>query len=230
MDVTAALELTLDDDQHRDYLSASELLDDYFADLLRTKKGTPGDDLISDVAGSDSLSQGELVRNLALLLIAGFETTTNLIGNGMMILFKRPDRLRRLESEPELAASYVEEFLRFDAPVQLTSRVARAPTVVKGYRVEPGSLVVALIGSANRDETKFARAADFDPAREGNTSLSFGAGAHFCLGNALARMEAQIAFPILLRELAGLELAGEPVRRQRLVLRGYESLPVSWTG
>jgi cytochrome P450 len=228
VDVTAALEFSMTEAQQHAYAGALELLLAYFADLTARRRRVPEDDLISEVAGSDSLTADELLRNLVLVLIAGFETTTNLIGNGLMILLERPDQLRRLRDEPELAESYVEEFLRFDAPVQLTTRIAVQRTVVSGQVIEPGSYVVVLLGSANRDEARFANADEFDPGREGDTSLSFGAGAHFCLGNALARIEARVAFPILLSELNGLELDGKPTRRERLVMRGYETLPIKW--
>jgi cytochrome P450 len=196
--------------------------------LVRLRRGTPQNDLISDIAQNDALAEGELLSNLALLLIAGFETTTNLIGNGVMALLRHPEQLQRLKKEPELAAPFVEEFLRYDSPVQVTSRVAHQPTVLDGQPVEAGTYVIALIGSANRDETRFANASEFDPARPNNVPISFGAGAHFCLGAALARLEGQVAFPLLLHRLDGLELAGEPLRRNRLVLRGYQTLPVSW--
>lgn len=170
----------------------------------------------------------ELLSNLALLLIAGFETTTNLIGNGVMALLERPEQLARLRTQPERVADFIEEILRYDSPVQLTSRVALSPTILNGQRIAPGWGIIGLIGSANRDEARFAGAAEFDPDRPGNTPISFGAGAHYCLGAALARMEARIALPLLLQRLPGLVLAGEPVRRSRLVLRGYETMPIGW--
>ncbi|HCT81444.1 MAG TPA: cytochrome P450 [Micromonosporaceae bacterium] len=228
-DFAVALEGTISPLELSAAESAAELLHAYFSDLVRTRRGTPKDDLISDLAAAPDLAQDELLGNLALLLLAGFETTTNLIGNGVMTLLDHPEHLARLGNHPGLAALYVEEFLRFDSPVQLTSRVAYEPTSLIGYDLEPGSWVMALIGAANRDPARFADADLFDPDRPGNTSISFGAGAHFCLGAVLARLEARIAFPLLLRRFPGLTLAGEPLRRNRLVLRGYESLPIAWT-
>jgi cytochrome P450 len=206
--------------------SAAELLQAYFTDLAKQRRGTQT--IIGELAGSDALTQAELLGNLALLLLAGFETTTGLIGNGLMALLQRPDHLARLRDDPGLAPSYVEEFLRYDSPVQATSRFALADTVVNGEPIAPGGFVMALIGSANRDPERFSEADQFQPDRPGNGSVSFGAGAHFCLGAALARLEARIAFPLLLSTFPGLELGGEPVRRQRLVLRGYQSLPIAW--
>jgi cytochrome P450 len=228
-DFAIALEGTFTLDEAAAARSAAELFDAYFSDLVRSRRGTRRRDLISELVSADGLDERELLGNLALLLLAGFETTTNLIGNGMMALLQRPEQLARLAAEPGLVGVYVEEFLRFDPPVQLTSRVAREATVLQGHRIEPGTYLMALIGSANRDPARFVHADHFHPERPGNTSISFGAGAHFCLGAALARLEARIAFPLLLRRFPELSLAGEPVRRNRLVLRGYESLPISWT-
>ncbi|WP_246001899.1 cytochrome P450 [Allorhizocola rhizosphaerae] len=199
--------------------SAGELLRAYFKHLVKARR--PG--LIADLAEADGLTEGELLGNLSLLLIAGFETTSNLIGNGVMTLLEHP--FSKSIDDP---VAYVEEFLRYDSPVQLTSRIALAPTVLSGRSVQAGTYVLALIGSANRDEARFDNADRFDPARPNNVPISFGAGAHFCLGAALARLEAQIAFPLLLQGLPGLRLDGTPVRRERLVLRGYESLPIAW--
>lgn len=227
-DLAGALEFNMSEADLENYQSASDLLRSYFKDLVRLRRGTPQNDLISDIAQSDALAEGELLSNLALLLIAGFETTTNLIGNGVMTLLQHPEQLQRLKKEPELAASFVEEFLRYDSPVQVTSRVAHQPTVLNGQSMTEGTYVIALIGSANRDETRFENASEFDPGRANNVPISFGAGAHFCLGAALARLEGQVAFPLLLQRLDGLKLAAEPLRRNRLVLRGYQTLPVSW--
>ena len=228
-DFAIALEGTLTMEEAAAAQSAAELFEAYFSDLVRSRRGTRKRDLISELVSADGLDEPELLGNLALLLLAGFETTTNLIGNGMMALLERPEQLARLSETPDLVGVFVEEFLRFDPPVQLTSRVAREATVLEGHRIEAGTYLMALIGSANRDPARFVHADHFHPERPGNTSISFGAGAHFCLGAALARLEARIAFPLLLRRFPELKLAGEPLRRNRLVLRGYESLPISWT-
>ncbi|GIH03327.1 cytochrome P450 [Rhizocola hellebori] len=228
-DFAIALEGTFTLDEAAAAQSAAELFEAYFSDLVRSRRGTRQNDLISELVSAAELSESELLGNLALLLLAGFETTTNLIGNGVMTLLQRPEQLARLSGAPELVDVYVEEFLRFDPPVQLTSREAKETTVLEGQRIEAGTYLMALIGSANRDPDRFVHPDHFHPERPGNTSISFGAGAHFCLGAALARLEARIAFPLLLRRLPQLALAGEPLRRNRLVLRGYESLPITWT-
>jgi cytochrome P450 len=227
-DFAIALEGTFTLDEAAAAQSAAELFEAYFSDLVRSRRGTRKRDLISELISADGLTEPELLGNLALLLLAGFETTTNLIGNGVMTLLQRPEQLARLAGAPGLVDVYVEEFLRFDSPVQLTSRTAREMTVLAGQRIEAGTYLMALIGAANRDPARFVHADHFHPERPGNTAISFGAGAHFCLGAALARLEARIAFPLLLRRFPQLALAGEPLRRNRLVLRGYESLPISW--
>jgi cytochrome P450 len=225
-DFAVVLEGTMTELEMSAALSAAELLQAYFTDLVRTRRGTQT--MIGEMADSDALTHAELLGNLALLLLAGFETTTNLIGNGLMALLQRPADLARLRDDPGLAPSYVEEFLRYDSPVQATSRIAMSDTVVNGEPIAPGAFVMALIGSANRDPVRFSEADEFRPERPGNGSISFGAGAHFCLGAALARLEVRIAFPLLLSTFPGLELGGEPIRKQRLVLRGYQSLPIAW--
>jgi cytochrome P450 len=228
-DFAVALEGTITLAEAAAAQSAAELFEAYFSDLVRSRRSTRKRDLVSELASVDGLTELELLGNLALLLLAGFETTTNLIGNGVMALLQRPEQLARLAATPELVGVFVEEFLRFDPPVQLTSRVAQETIVLDGQTIAAGTYLMLLIGSANRDPARFVHADHFHPQRPGNASISFGSGAHFCLGAALARLEARIAFPLLLRRLPELALAGEPLRRNRLVLRGYESLPISWT-
>jgi cytochrome P450 len=203
----------------------------YFEELVRARRRRPADDLTSAlVAVHDrdpgQLSASELLGNLVLLLVAGFETTTNLLGNGLYALLRRPDALVRLRREPERAGAYVEEMLRYDSPVQLTSRLAAGDTEVAGVPVPRGGALLVVIGAANRDPLRFADPERFDPDRPGNQPLSFGAGAHFCLGQALARLEAQVAFPLLLSRFQEVALAGTPTRRPGLTLRGFTRLPV----
>ena len=172
------------------------------------------------------LSATELMSNLVLLLVAGFETTTNLLGNGLWLLLQRPDELAALRAERCRTNAYVEEMLRFDSPVQVTSRWTPTELTVADLHVPAGSEVFALIAAGNRDPRRFDRPDVFDPDRANNTSLSFGAGAHFCLGQALARMEAQVAFPLLLERFPEIAPAGVPERKDRITLRGYASMPL----
>ncbi len=210
---------------------ASDQLRGYFADLIARRRIDPRDDLTTALvqahdADGATLSGDELLANLMLLLVAGFETTTNLLGNGLRALLDHPDLAAGLRDHPELADRFVEEMLRFDSPVQLTSRWSREEFTVGGVTVPPHAQVLMLLGAGNRDPGRFAHPATFDPARESNQPLSFGGGAHYCLGAPLARLEAQVALPLLLRRYPRLVVAGVPVRRDRLTLRGYASLPI----
>jgi len=198
----------------------------------RGQSAQPADDLVTALvqahdADGATLSKPELIANLVLLLVAGFETTTNLLGNGVAVLLERPDLAAALRANPALAPSFVEEVLRWDSPVQLTSRWCREPVEINGQRLEPYSQVLVLLGAANRDPARYPYPDTFDPTRDHVAPLSFGAGGHYCLGAALARMEAQVAFPLLVQALPRLALIGPPLRRPRLTLRGFVDLPVT---
>ena len=230
--LTAVLEVRFSEEQADTAHSAAKELADYFDSLIALRRADPQDDLVTALAaahdaGGDRLTADELLGNLALLLVAGFETTTNLIGNGLHLLLQRPEQQARLAADPGLAPGYVEEILRYDSPVQLTMRFAGAPAEIGGVWVPRGSELILLLGAANRDPERFADADVFDPDRPGNAPLSFGAGAHYCLGAPLARLEAQVALPALLRRFPKLVAAAPPVRRDRLTLRGWAALPVS---
>ncbi|MEH0938313.1 cytochrome P450 [Micromonospora psammae] len=207
-------------------------LRDYFTALVEARRRAPADDLTTALvqvhdADGDRLSGDELLANLVVLLVAGFETTTNLLGNGLVVLLAHPREADALRGRPDLAPAYVEELLRHDSPVQLTSRVSSAPVTCAGVDMPAGSWVLLLLGAANRDPRRYPEPARFDPGRAQPHPLSFGAGPHYCLGARLARLEAQVAFPLLLRRLPGLALAAPPRHRTRLTLRGYERLPVT---
>lgn len=204
----------------------------YFTDLVQARRRQPAEDLVTALtqahdADGTTLSASELIANLVLLLVAGFETTTNLIGNGLAVLLERPDLAAALRANPALAPSFVEEVLRWDSPVQLTTRWCREPVEIHGVRLEPYSQVLVLLGAGNRDPARYPDPHVFDPTREAIAPLSFGAGGHYCLGAALARMEAQVAFPLLLQALPRLALVAPPLRRPRLTLRGFVEIPVA---
>jgi cytochrome P450 PksS len=169
-----------------------------------------------------------------LLLIAGHETTVNLIGNGTLALLDHPEQMERLRADPRLGRSGVEELLRFDGPLETaTERYAREGAQVGGVTIPQGSLVHAVLLSANRDESQFSHPESLDLSREPNRHLAFGLGIHYCLGAPLARLEGRIAFEVLLRRCPDLRLAHarERVRWKRgLVLRGLRELPVSFRG
>ncbi|MFJ5542508.1 cytochrome P450 [Micromonospora chalcea] len=202
----------------------------YFTELVAARRRAPADDLTTALVqahdGGDRLSGDELLANLIVLLVAGFETTTNLLGNGLVALLEHPRAAAALAEHPEFAPGYVDELLRYDSPVQLTSRTSTAPSRYGDVDLPPESWVIVMLGAANRDPRRYPDPARFDPWRPQVHPLSFGAGPHYCLGAALARLEAQVAFPLLLRRLPGLAVAGWPERRVRLTLRGHATLPV----
>jgi cytochrome P450 len=231
-DLTSALELTTDADGPAD--AAARELGSYFTHLISERRGEPGTDLVSAlVAARDAedgrLSDEELLANLILLLVAGFETTTDLLGNGTAILCDRPDVATALRSGRITTPAFVDEVLRYDSPVQLTTRIAHAGNlIIEGLPIPTGSDLILLLGAANRDPARYPEPDGFDATRIDSKPLSFGAGAHICLGNSLARLEASVAFPRLLDRFPQLSADPEhqPVRRDRLVLRGYQTLPL----
>jgi cytochrome P450 len=210
--------------------AAVELLA-YFTGLTARRRADPRDDLISDLlAVSDAddgrLTDAELLHNLTLLLVAGFETTTNLLGNGLHVILRQPAVGVAVREGTVPVSAFVEEVLRYDSPVQLTSRVGYDATV-GGVGIADGDHVMTVLGAGNRDPRRFADPDTFDPLRADGGPLSFGGGAHFCIGAALARLEAGVAFPRLLERFPGIAPAGEPVRRDTLLLRGFDALPVT---
>ncbi|MBV9577096.1 MAG: cytochrome P450, partial [Chloroflexi bacterium] len=210
---------------------AREALQAYLRGIIAERRAEPRADLISALVAveeqGDVLSEPELVVMCMLLLIAGHETTVNLIGNGMLALLRHPEALAGLREDPALITSAVEELLRFDSPVQLTARVATEQLEIDGHAISQGDWVLALLGAANHDPAQFADPETLDLTRSPNNHVAFGRGIHFCLGAPLARMEGQIAIGALVRRFPNLALAGEPVRRDQITLRGLSSLPVT---
>jgi cytochrome P450 PksS len=206
----------------------------YVRRLIRARRALARDDLVSALVQAEEagqrLSEDELVAMIVLLLVAGHETTVNLIASGTLALLQHPEQLERLRQDPSLMPSAVEELLRFTSPVETaTERYARQEVTIAGVTVPRGGMVLAALASANRDERQFADPDRLDVARAPNRHLAFGLGAHFCLGAALARMEGQIALATLLRRAPGLRLAVDPGElhwRPGLVLRGLKTLPV----
>ncbi|MBB2940394.1 cytochrome P450 [Actinoplanes lutulentus] len=227
-DLTVVLEPISSHEEMSAADTAGRELEDYFIGLIAERQKNPQDDLTTALAADKSLTGQELLANLVLLLVAGFETTTNLLGTGLEILLARPDHGDRLRSDPGLAPAFVEEILRYDSPVQLTTRFTSTELDLgNGHRLRAGTPLTMLLGSANRDPARYPSPHRFDPDRPNIQPVSFGGGAHYCLGAPLARLEAQVAFPLLLKKLPTLKPAATPVRRDRLVLRGFASLPVT---
>jgi cytochrome P450 len=208
---------------------------EYVRDLIRRKRAEPGDDLLSALIavrdGGDRLTENELSSMVFLLLIAGHETTVNLIGNGAYLLLSEPARWRRLRDEPELLPTAIEEFLRYESPVETASlRIATEEMEIGGCAVPAGASVLLSLGSANRDEERFPEPDTFDLARGDSRHLAFGHGPHYCLGAALARLEAQVAFSRLMSRFPEARLAGSADAVDWLpgfLVRGLARLPVT---
>jgi cytochrome P450 len=221
----------VDDATQEMVLDARDALAGYLRGVVAERRREPADDLITGMIAArehgDFLSEGELVAMCNLLLVAGHETTVNLIAGGTLALLRNPGQLDRLRRRPELAVTAVEELLRWVPPVQWTGRVAAAAVEIGGRRVMPGQSVVGILGAANRDPEVFPEPDRLDVGREPNPHLAFGRGIHFCLGAPLARLEAQVALPMLLERYPDLHLAGEPEPRPTWNLRGLARLPVA---
>lgn len=212
---------------------AGDALREYFRSLIAVRRKSPQPDLLSALIAAeeqgDKLSEPELVATCVLLLIAGHETTVNLIGNGLLALLRHPDQLRALADDPALIQTGVEELLRYDGPVQRTGRMTMADVEIGGRQIPKGSIVAAVIGAANRDPAHFADPERLDVARQENRHIAFGFGIHFCLGAPLARIEGQVAIGTLLRRMPALKLVSDtPEWRESSVLRGLKTLPVTF--
>jgi cytochrome P450 len=209
---------------------AAATIREYLAGLVAEKRRHPGTDLIDALiaaeAGGDQLTGDELLTTAGLLFAAGFETTTNLLANGLVALLDHPDQAALLRERPQLAQSAVEELLRFDSPVQLVARVVADPVELGGVAVDEGERVVAYLGAGNRDPQRFPDPDALRLDRPDNAPLSFGGGIHYCLGAPLARLEAQVALPALLSRFPHLALSGAPQRRDSLTIKGFLRLPV----
>jgi pimeloyl-[acyl-carrier protein] synthase len=225
------LEPTITPREQREAAQAAEALDDLFLGLIERRQVEPRDDLLSALAvaetAGDQLTRDELVVMLRLLLVAGNETTTNLIGNGLLALLRHPDQLQLVRCDPGLMVGAVEEMLRYDAPAQVDGRTALADTEIGHRPIRKGQGVVLLIGSANRDPEVFSHPDRLDISRRETGHIAFGRGIHHCLGAPLARLEARIVFEVLLERFTEIHLlVRDPPFRDNVVLRGLKALPV----
>jgi len=214
----------------------------YFTELAAKRRAEPRDDLLSDLlavtddrgAGPGGrppgaprkISDAELMHNLTLLLVAGFETTTNLLGNGLHVILHDSAAAEAARDESVPPSAFVDEVLRYDSPVQLTSRLGYDTTLC-GISISAETSLATLLGAGNRDPRRFTEPGRFNPRRAEAGPLSFGGGAHFCIGSALARLEGAVAFPRLIDRFPNITAAGEPTRRETLTLRGFDTLPVT---
>ena len=208
-------------------------LAEYFREVIADRRREPREDLVSIlVAGADEgdvLSEGQLLATCVVALIAGNETTRNLIGNGMLALLRNPDQLQKLWQDRSLVESAVEEILRYAGPVQATARVATEDVQIDGRPVKKGQLVFIIVAAANRDPARFPDPEKLDITRRNNHHVAFGSGIHSCLGQPLARLEARIAFDTLARRIPNPRLAIDEVEwGPSFILRGLKSLPISF--
>jgi cytochrome P450 len=222
-------------EQHERISEAADAFLEYFMALIERRRRDPGDDLLSALIaaeeGGDRLSETELLATGLFLLIAGHETTVNLIGNGTLALLRNRDQLERLQSDPDLDHNAIEELLRYDSPVTFTQRITLADYQVGDVTIPARQQVIPILAAANRDPDVFAEPDRLELGRENaNRHLAFGGGHHFCLGAALARLEGQVAIPTLVRRLPKLELDDIPERRDTFTLRGLTRLPVAIAG
>ena len=205
----------------------------YFRDAIRAHQAQPRDDLISALltaeVDGDRLSEEEVVANSIMLMTGGQETTTNLIGNGTLTLLRHPDQLEKLRADCTLIHSAIEEMLRYESPIQYTSRLAPEDVQLGGKTIRKRQAVLAVMGAANRDAARFPDPDRFDICRPDNRHLAFAWAAHFCFGAPLARLEAQVAFESMLRRMPNLSLDPVPaVWRDNLGFRGLVTLPASF--
>lgn len=214
---------------------AAKALRKYLMPLLQERKANPQGDLISALANAEEngvhLTDGEIIANIILLLAAGHETTVNLISNSLLALFHNPDQFTKLKENPALIQTAVDEFLRYDCPVQMSRRLALEDIEVGGKKIRKGDLVVVLIGSANRDPAQFPNADTLDLARAENKHIAFGYGIHRCLGAALAWNEGDIAITTLLKRFPNIKLAADVDSleyKTPFSLRGVKSMPVTF--
>ena len=236
LDIARGLDLIWlgpDSEVGRRSIAARQALADYFRGLIAQRRAAPRTDLLSGLIAAeeagDKLNEVELLATCILLLIAGHETTVNLIGNGTLALLRHPGELRRLRENPTLIVSAVEELLRYDGPVQRTARIPSEDVTIGRHTIAKGEMVMPFIGAADRDPAQFADPDRLDIGRTDNRHIAFGWGIQFCLGAPLARLEGQIAINTLVRRLPKISLATDvPEYRQSLTLRGLKALPVSF--
>jgi len=228
-----AIMLPPDSEVARSSMTSRRALANYFRELIAKRRASPRGDLLSALIAAeeagDKLSEDELLSTCVLLLIAGHETTVNLIGNGTLALLRNPGELQRLRENPGLIGTAVEELLRYDGPVQRTARIPSSEVTIGGRTIAQGEMVMPFIGAADRDPAQFPDPDRLDITRADNRHIAFGWGIHFCLGAPLARVEGQIAINTLVQRLPKLALATDrPEHRESLTLRGLKSLPVTF--
>ncbi len=230
--LTASLEPTANDDDLDRAEAALEQFIPYLREIIAERRRNLGDDLLSALIqveeSGDRMTEQEMVAFVLLLYVAGHETTVNLIGNGTLALLRNPDQLQLWRNNPGMGSQAIDELLRFDGPVQLTVRVPIVPVAYDDIKVEPGTVVMTVLGAANHDPAMFddPHALRLDRPNA-NRHLALAGGIHYCLGASLAKLEAQVAIGSVIQRFPNLQLAGEPGWRDRLTIRGVDRLPLS---
>lgn len=224
---------SVDDALARQTQASVEEMHAYMSALVAERRADPGEDLLSAMLAAEddgSLTDAEVRANALFLMTAGHETATNMLSNGLLALLRHPDQLALLRDQPELIDSAIEEMLRFESPVQMTSRIATEDGIVAGTEIRTGQSMLVVLGAANRDPVVFADPHRFDIQRGELSHVAFGHGPHWCIGGSLAREEARIVIPMVLDRLPDLQLAVDDVAWQpTLNFRGPTSLPVRWS-
>ena len=230
--LTASLEPTADEHDMDLAEAAIGQFIPYLREIIAERRQNLGDDLLSALIqveeSGDRMTEQEMVSFVLLLYVAGHETTVNLIGNGTLALLRNPDQLQLWRDNPGMGSQAIDELLRFDGPVQLTVRVPIVPVAYGDIKVEPGTVVMTVLGAANHDPAMFddPHALRLDRPNA-NRHLALAGGIHYCLGASLAKLEAQVAISSVIRRFPNLQLAGEPGWRDRLTIRGVDRLPLS---
>jgi cytochrome P450 len=232
--MAATLEPVLDEETAQRAEGACHAFVEFLTELIEDRGDAHRDDLLGALVAAhedgDALEHGELMSNLILLLVAGHETTMNSITNGMLALLNRPSELARLRAQPSIMPQAVEELIRFDGPVHLTHRISTEEIEVAGSVLPAGARVLLILAAANRDPTVFEDPDRLDLTRDGPRHIGFGGGPHYCVGNALARLETEIGISRLVGGLKRPALAGHaPEYRDTLTLRGLKSLPITFS-
>jgi cytochrome P450 len=230
-DICRMYELSPTEEDGRVALAAAVEFSEYLRGLIRERKASPGDDLISELVHAvdegDRLTEDEAIGTCVLLLNAGHEATVNVTGNGWWSLFRNPGELARLRADRSLVSTAIEELMRYDTPLQMFERWVLEDAEVLGVRIPRGSELALLFGSANRDPEVFPEPDRLDVARRPNPHMAFGAGIHFCLGAPLARAELEISLETILERLPDLELVSEPEWKPAYIIRGLRELRVT---
>jgi cytochrome P450 len=206
---------------------------DYFREIVQQHRSCPGDNILHALLCAEehgvTLTEDELLINCVGIFVGGHETTTNLIGNGLLALLRNHQEMQKLRDNPDLIKNAVEELLRYDSPVQFTARIAKATTEIGGVKIYKGQKVMLMLGAANRDPEQFSDPDRLDLSRQDNRHLAFGSNIHYCIGAALARLEGQIALKTILQRMPHIQLVSAPLEwQENLSYHGLKALHVTF--